>query len=254
MKNKITDNFRFVVMLLSILTGILAVSKVFAALPRFTATVTYISDGDTIKIEPATPSAHPNPKNPNDPQLTIRMVGMDAPELHVPNPQGKFQGQSPYGEKAKAALVSLIPVGTKVMIEDHGQDVYGRTLARILVAKQDINLEMVRLGWAMPYNICTGTEDCNSTYAQRHKIAEYFDACNYSREYGLGMYDPKAPLTELPFEFRMRVQERPQVRFPGSFKNKTYLNPTDYKKVDICDLIFFQTEADAKRIGYVNSN
>lgn len=72
-------------------------------------------------------------------ETRVRLYGIDAPEK-----------SQPHGMDAKAALSGMI-FGKVVRIEDHGQDRYGRKIGRIHCQDRDINLELVRDGWAWWY-------------------------------------------------------------------------------------------------------
>jgi micrococcal nuclease len=92
-----------------------------------------IHDGDT-------------PQEPG--KVSIRMLGIDAPEL----------GQKPWGAKSRDFLIGLIGgPGTEIsLVKDSrapDRDRYGRLLRWIYVGdNQLVNLDMVRQGWALCYN------------------------------------------------------------------------------------------------------
>lgn len=100
-------------------------------LPR--AKVARVLDGDTVIVANAWG------------QTKIRLDSIDCPE----------DGQ-PWGNIAKAGLIKLVG-GRTVVLEEHGQDSHGRTLATIYVrhangnAWQNVNERMVTLGhaWVM---------------------------------------------------------------------------------------------------------
>nr|WP_298165291.1 thermonuclease family protein [uncultured Pseudomonas sp.] len=87
-----------------------------------------ISDGDTLTCLTAERN-----------QLKVRLAEIDTPE--------KAQ---PYGQKAKQALSDLAFKKT-ITLQVQDRDRYGRTVARVSVAGQDVNREMVRLGAAWVY-------------------------------------------------------------------------------------------------------
>lgn len=98
------------------------------------AKVINVIDGDTIIV--AKPSG----------RVRIRLDSIDCPE----------DGQD-WGDTARYGLVKLIG-GRRVRLEEHGTDIYGRTLATIYVQLadsndyQNVNERMVVLGhaWVMP--------------------------------------------------------------------------------------------------------
>ena len=69
-------------------------------------------------------------------QIKIRLEGIDAPEL-----------KQAFGSRAKEHLSSLI-MGKDVTLIVKGEDLYKRTLSKILLDAQDVNLSMVRDGFA----------------------------------------------------------------------------------------------------------
>lgn len=72
-------------------------------------------------------------------QHKIRLQGIDAPEL----------GQA-FGTKSRDRLAALTK-GKSVEVESHGEDRFGRTLARVTVGGRDVNREMVAAGMAWHY-------------------------------------------------------------------------------------------------------
>jgi len=83
-------------------------------------------------------------------QIKIRLEGIDAPEL-----------KQAFGSRAKEHLSSLI-MGKDVTLIVKGEDLYKRTLSKILLDSQDVNLSMVRDGFAWHY----------SKYSKDKKFAE----------------------------------------------------------------------------------
>ena len=144
---------------------------------------------------------------------------------------------------------TLAPVGTQVELQDYGLDKYGRTLGRIFQKEQDINLAMVESGWAIPYIICEG-DSCTANFFTAQPVAQYLKSCKEAREKGLGVFNPKDPLKEMPFEFRLRMQHRKPDKFVGNFETKELYPPDQYRQVDVCQRIFFMKQSEAERVGY----
>ena len=69
-------------------------------------------------------------------QIKIRLEGIDAPEL-----------KQAFGSRAKEHLSSLI-MGKDVTLIVKGEDLYKRTLSKILLGAQDVNLTMISDGFA----------------------------------------------------------------------------------------------------------
>lgn len=105
--------------------------------------VSHISDGDSITATcPTTCSQSGDPKGKWQ-KIRVRIWGMDAPEM----------GQKPWGERAKSALIKLLPKEKDSMItlRIRDRDHYQRYVAQLFYQKKDIGLEMVRLGEAVVY-------------------------------------------------------------------------------------------------------
>jgi endonuclease YncB( thermonuclease family) len=94
------------------------------------ATVSRVSDGDTLRTTAGN---------------KIRLVQIDAPELH---------GDC-YGRAALAALRTLAPPGTRIVLERDpfldATDRYGRQLRYVFVGGTNVNVALVRQGFASPY-------------------------------------------------------------------------------------------------------
>lgn len=87
-----------------------------------------VSDGDTIKVVDASNTQH-----------KIRLLGIDAPE-----------SKQAFGQRSKQSLSDIV-YGRKVQIEYDKQDRYGRTLGKVLVEGEDVNLLQVKRGMAWWY-------------------------------------------------------------------------------------------------------
>ena len=89
-----------------------------------------VSDGDTLRTTAG---------------RRIRLVQIDAPELH---------GDC-FGKAALAALRTLTPPGTQIILERDPEldatDRYGRQLRYVFVAGTNVNVALVRQGAASPY-------------------------------------------------------------------------------------------------------
>lgn len=106
-----------------------------AAPPRSVlATVERVADGDTLMAT-----------SENSTRLRIRLLGIDAPEI----PHQGRPGQT-YGWEARQHLVRLV-LNRMVRIELFGADAYRRLLAVIWHDSANVNVEMVRGGFAEVY-------------------------------------------------------------------------------------------------------
>jgi micrococcal nuclease len=96
------------------------------------ATVNYVHDGDTLFLS-----------TPADPNLKVRLVGIDTPEVG--------DNLECYGDEATATLRELAPEGATVFTKADVEplDQYGRSLLYLFTADgTSINLEMVARGAA----------------------------------------------------------------------------------------------------------
>ena len=93
-----------------------------------------VTDGDTITVTDGRA------------EKTIRLVGIDAPELS----HKKRKPSQPYAQAATKFLAGLV-LNKTVEIKEYGQDRYGRTLAVVFLGGKNVNLEMVKAGYAEVY-------------------------------------------------------------------------------------------------------
>lgn len=91
------------------------------------AKVVGVHDGDSITVVAG------------EKQIKVRLLSIDAPEL----------GQ-PFGKAAKQALSDLV-FGKDVLLRLAGKDRYKRQLAVVMAGGVDVNLHLVRSGWAWVY-------------------------------------------------------------------------------------------------------
>lgn len=102
--------------------------------PRVRVTVERVTDGDTLVVT-----------SENGTRLRLRLLGIDAPEIA----HGALLGQ-PYGLEARQYLARLV-INRPVQVEMFGPDVYRRILAVVWAADTNVNVEMVRSGFAEIY-------------------------------------------------------------------------------------------------------
>ena len=93
-----------------------------------------VTDGDTIQVRDGRV------------QKTIRLVGIDAPEVS----HKKREPSQPFAQAATKYLAGLV-LNKTVEIKEHGQDRYGRVLGVVLLDGKNVNLEMVKAGYAEVY-------------------------------------------------------------------------------------------------------
>jgi micrococcal nuclease len=75
----------------------------------------------------------------------VRIMGLDAPEIDCHCPR-----ECRLAQEAKGALARLL--AQPPVIERHGKDRYGRTLARVTAGGRDVADSLIARGLARPYH------------------------------------------------------------------------------------------------------
>jgi micrococcal nuclease len=125
-------------------------------------TVGHVTDGDTVKVAG------------NDEKMTIRLVGIDAPETS----KKKNEPGQPFSQKSTKHLAGLV-LNKSVEIKSYGTDRYGRTLGVIFVGEKNVNLEMVKAGLAEVYR---------GQPAKGLDLRPYWDAETEAKKTSIGMW------------------------------------------------------------------
>jgi len=155
-----------------------------AVIRTVTGTVTKVSDGDTIQIT-----------TPEQTKLKVRLYGIDAPETTKIN---KRTGQiskpgQPYGKESWQALRNKI-MGKQVKAEIIELDKYRRAVCMIWLNDRNINLEMIRDGYAEAF----------IEYLRFPYKPEFLEAEKKARSAKIGIWS--LPYYERPREFRKRMK------------------------------------------------
>ena len=105
----------------------------FSAVPAYADGDVYVVDGDSLKLG----------------EQNVRLAHIDAPEYYQ---TCKRVDKSTYncGIKAREKLKSLLKLG-KLSCKTVGRDIYNRDMSECFAGRTNINLEMVRSGWAVVY-------------------------------------------------------------------------------------------------------
>jgi endonuclease YncB( thermonuclease family) len=128
-----------------------------------------VGDGDTIRIRTSSGKS-----------VTVRLACIDAPET--------AQGQS--GRDSTDQLRALLSsAGGVVQLQPKETDRYGRTVAEVLAAGRNVNLELVRLGAAYVYR----------DYLRGCNASAYTQAENEARTSRAGVWQY---VMEYPWDFR----------------------------------------------------
>jgi micrococcal nuclease len=150
-------------------TLMIAPARLYSSEEPFTGLVVRVVDGDMIHVQHGDESAK------------VRLEGIDAPE----------SGQT-FGPKAREVLVKKILART-VTVKPTGVDKYGRTLAVVWINERNVNLEMVREGFAWHFK-------------KYSKDAALAAAEENAREQRRGLWADSAP--QPPWEWRKEEKER----------------------------------------------
>jgi micrococcal nuclease len=110
-----------------LIISVLAIATTVIASSTLTGKVVSIADGDTLTLLV------------DKTQIRVRLEGIDTPER-----------AQPFGQKAGQSLAKKV-FGKVVQVDDLGKDRYGRTLGIVRLDKRNVNLELVREGWAWWY-------------------------------------------------------------------------------------------------------
>ena len=155
-----------------------------------------VHDGDTVTCV-----------KPNGTIQKIRLSGIDAPELN-----------QRFGQRSTERLKHLLG-GDLVRVERKGFDQYGRLLATLFRKSQNINLDMVKEGWAWVYDGFSSS-------------SELLDAEATARKARRGLWADPLPLS--PARWR---QEHP--RKEGSLRNRIHCGLTAATfRLGVCGLLF----------------
>jgi micrococcal nuclease len=178
----------FLTVFITITSLLVCISLLSAKSPMRTVegVVVKVTDGDTIKVETSERTI-----------LRVRLYGIDAPETEKYSRRtGRIsKAGQPYGEEAYRALESRI-LGKKVKVDIIDIDRYKRMVGIVYLDSGDINLEMVKKGWAWAYR-----EYLKGSYA-----SEYLDAEKEARAKKLGLWKQANP--QPPWEFRRLMRIR----------------------------------------------
>lgn len=173
--------------LLTFLFSILLLSPPsYAVIRTVEGTVSRISDGDTLQVI-----------TPEGTKLRVRLYGCDTPETEKINRrtgQVSKPGQ-PYGEEAMRALQAKI-YRKYVRVDIIDIDRYRRMVSLVWLGNRNINLEMVREGYAEAYR-----EYLEEPYRSQFIDAEMMAQADHRGIWGLSIY-------ERPSEFRKRLRIR----------------------------------------------
>jgi len=176
-KTAVAHHKRLLLFLFAALLIFCAVASQAAPLRTVTATITKITDGDTVQAV-----------TPEGTKLKVRLYGIDAPETA----KGKIP-EEPFGSDAQHYLASL--VGQKaVQVEIHDIDRYRRMVAIIWLNERNVNLEMISAGMAEAYG----------EYLKQPYRAPFLQAEQEAKAQRKGIWS-QGNTYERPSQFRRRI-------------------------------------------------
>ena len=137
---------------------IFALSIVASVLGAYTSIENiFVVDGDTIK------------GNVDSKRITIRLVEIDAPEM-----------DQPFGLASKNFLIKLTS-NEKITYTSEGEDRYGRTLGKLYKNNENLNILMVKSGFAWVYE----------RYVKNQNLYVYQEV---AKSKNLGLWQSKKPI------------------------------------------------------------
>lgn len=214
--------FTFVLSLLS-LTAANAQMEKCSALEKpfssFSAKVQSVSDGDTIDV-----------KTSGGQIRRIRFLNIDTPETHF---QGKSQGES--GDLAHRRLEELLPLSSEVTVqyEDKPCDFYGRYLGIVIREKNNINLQMVKEGYAVSLCFAPNLKTCKK-FIEASKDNWKRGEFNVFRDMNV----------LLPHEFRYQKSGRKEAPYLGDIETGQVYPFEQFAEIEGLNRVFFLSKKD----------
>lgn len=146
---------------------------------RYRATVTAVSDGDTVRVSDAQGRKH-----------KIRLAFIDAPET-----------KQIHGAESRDALAKLVQ-GREVDVEIIDIDRYRREVARLHIGKRDINYLQIQHGHAWHY------QSIAKRNQPKDDFARYAAAEQHARSQKIGLWQHPRP--NAPWDYRSRQRQKNQ--------------------------------------------
>jgi endonuclease YncB( thermonuclease family) len=203
----------------------------------------------------------------NGTSFQVRMIGADTPEAYARTEDN----QKLHATAASDFLKSQIKIGDEIEIERNGdRKSYDRVLAWVYVKNQELGLQLVKNGLAIPYLYCDryvcqdtrGTKRAYNAFFKKFQAKEYTEACHQAQKDQIGIWDAadteKGALEDIPQEYRRRTLGKGEkTRYLiASISKKVYLDRglADYSAsttgIDYCDRVLFESDQDAQNAGY----
>jgi endonuclease YncB( thermonuclease family) len=158
-----------------------------------------VTDGDTVTL-----------LNESNIIITIRLAGIDAPELRMQ-----------YGQAAQVYLRDLV-LNKVVIARTHKQDRFGRTVATLWVNSEDVNLAMIHAGMAWHYKKYQADQP-------KHLTAIYDKSEQAARTEMRGLWRQQNP-TPPWFWRKCRPQKDGEMNYANGMKYSVCKNLTSTKQ------------------------
>jgi endonuclease YncB( thermonuclease family)/methylphosphotriester-DNA--protein-cysteine methyltransferase len=201
-------------------------SRASKAQPVIEGKVVKVSDGDTITVLDKENREH-----------KIRFQGIDAPE-----------SKQAFGQVSKDNLARMI-MGKEVKVVWSKRDKYGRTVGKVLLDGQDVNIEQVKAGLAWHYKKYSDEQppEDRVTYAAAETEA---------RAARRGLWQDPDPTP--PGDWRVEAKTDrwgpapPEGTIVGNKTNKKYHRPDcpGYRDMAERNRVFFKTVSEAEAAGF----
>jgi endonuclease YncB( thermonuclease family) len=167
--------------------------------------------------------------------VSIRFLGEDTAELHVPDANGYFHGQGKPGQYGKAVLTEILSTASNVeVVPSPGDpiDGYGRVLGTVYArVTQDGILKRINVNQEM---VARGAGDMYFIYGKdfdRAVFDQFSAASRAAIVQKKGIYGPDNFLEERPYIFRAKIQGRTVERYCASLTTGLVYAPTQVEKV-----------------------
>jgi len=168
---------RLLLLMLTALVILCTADTQAKTLRTVTATITKITDGDTVQAV-----------TPEGTKLKVRLYGIDAPETS----KGKIPGE-PFGNDSRNYLASLVNQKS-VRVEIRDIDRYRRMVAILWLAERNVNQEMIAAGMAEAY----------LEYLKQPYRTPFLQAEQTAKAQGKGIWSQGSSY-ERPSQFRRRL-------------------------------------------------
>lgn len=141
---------------------------------EITGRVVQVADGDTITVLDSSKTQH-----------KVRLAGIDAPERN-----------QAFGQRSRESLADMV-AGKAVIVETTKRDRYGRSVGKVLLDGEDINLAQIRRGMAWFYRHYQEEQSADDQF--RYDAAE-----TEARQVRRGLWSDRSPVP--PWDFRRQAR------------------------------------------------